>query len=140
MTKPNRERDRTKVVEVEPLPDETLPELVGRLGDDVVKLVDGKLALLKVELDEAVRSYAAGAVELAIAAIVALVGFALSATALAFALVYALPEGRLDPSLGRAVAFGVIGGVSLAVGLFFTFRGKARFTKPDFGSSSTQER
>ena len=140
MAKANRERDRIEVVEVEPLPDASLPELVGRLGDDVVKLVDGKLALLKVELNEAARSYAAGAVELTIAAIVALVGFALSATALAFALVYALPEGWLHPTLNRAVGFGAVGLVALVVGVFFTLRGKARFEAPDLGAGSTASR
>ncbi len=35
-----------------PVDTESLPSLVGRLGDDVMQLFDTKLSLLKVELKE----------------------------------------------------------------------------------------
>jgi len=137
MPKSDRERERVTVVEVEGGPEEGLPDLVGRLGENVVELVDSKLGLLKVELDEAARAYAAGAIELAIAAIVALVGFALSATALAFALVYLFPEGWLDPSLNRALAFGMVGSVALVTGVVFTLRGRAHFASSQANTALT---
>ena len=124
---PKPSSDREGACPTDQRGDEGLPELVGQLGEHVVQLVDSKLGLLKIELDEAARAYATGAIELAIAAIVALVGFALSATSIAFALVYLLPESWLDPSLNRALAFGLVGGVALIVGLVFTARGRARF-------------
>jgi hypothetical protein len=139
---PRSEQEPTTVVEVESSPGDGLPDLIGRLGQDVIELIDSRLSLMKIELDEAARSYAKGAVDLAIAAIVALVGFALCATALAFAVTYLLPEGRLDPGLNRAIAFGAVGGVALIVGVAFAVRGKARFsgTAAAPGSRSRRKR
>jgi uncharacterized membrane protein YqjE len=63
---------------------ENLPALLGRLGDDVMRLVDTKLSLVKVELKEDASFYARNGAFTAVGAMVALIGFALVNVAVAF--------------------------------------------------------
>ena len=63
---------------------ENLPALVGKLGDDVMRLLDTKLSLVKVELKEDASFYARNGALTAVGAMVALIGFALVNVALAF--------------------------------------------------------
>ena len=63
---------------------ESLPALFGRLGDDVVELLDTKLTLLRVELKEDVSVYGRAGTLLGIGAAIATVGFALVNVAIAF--------------------------------------------------------
>jgi uncharacterized membrane protein YqjE len=63
---------------------ENLPALFGRLGDDVMRLVDTKLSLVKVELKEDASFYARNAAVTAVGAIIAAIGFALVNVAIAF--------------------------------------------------------
>ena len=63
---------------------ENLPALLGRLGDDVMRLVDTKLSLVKVELKEDAAFYARNGAFTAVGAMVALIGFALVNVAVAF--------------------------------------------------------
>src|ERR1044071_3354625 len=63
---------------------ENLPALLGRLGDDVMRLVDTKLSLVKVELKEDASFYARNGAFTAVGAMVALIGFALLNVAVAF--------------------------------------------------------
>jgi uncharacterized membrane protein YqjE len=63
---------------------ENLPALLGRLGDDVMRLVDTKLSLVKVELKEDASFYARNGALTAVGAMVALIGFALLNVAVAF--------------------------------------------------------
>ncbi|MBC7930540.1 MAG: phage holin family protein [Rubrivivax sp.] len=63
---------------------EQLPTLFGRLGDDVMRLVDTKLSLIKVELKEDAGFYARNGALTAVGAMVGLIGFALANVALAF--------------------------------------------------------
>lgn len=70
---------------VEPQSDiENLPTLFSRLGDDVMRLVDTKLSLIKVELKEDASFYARNGAYTAVGAMVALIGFALVNVAIAF--------------------------------------------------------
>src|SRR2546423_13095467 len=80
------ERRRVDVpAPVEPQPEiENLPTLFGRLGDDVMRLVDTKLSLIKVELKEDASFYARNGAFTAVGAGVALIGFALANVAVAF--------------------------------------------------------
>src|ERR1043165_7223785 len=80
------ERKRTDLpATVEPQADlENLPTLFSRLGDDVMRLVDTKLSLIKVELKEDASFYARNAAFTAVGAMVALIGFALVNVAVAF--------------------------------------------------------
>src|SRR5215213_7071084 len=63
---------------------ENLPALLGRLGDDVMRLVDTKLSLIKVVLKEDASFYARNGAFTAVGAMVALIGFALVNVAVAF--------------------------------------------------------
>ncbi|HYE15249.1 MAG TPA: phage holin family protein [Pyrinomonadaceae bacterium] len=63
---------------------DSLPALVGRLGDDVMRLVDTKLSLVKVEIKEDAAFYARNGALTAVGAMVALIGFALVNVAIAF--------------------------------------------------------
>ena len=63
---------------------ENLPALIGKLGDDVMRLVDTKLSLVKVELKEDASFYARNGAFTAVGAMVALIGFALVNVAIAF--------------------------------------------------------
>ena len=63
---------------------ENLPTLFGRLGDDVMRLVDTKLSLIKVELKEDASFYARNGAFTAVGAMIALIGFALANVAVAF--------------------------------------------------------
>ena len=80
------ERMRTEVpATVEQQTDlENLPTLFSRLGDDVMRLVDTKLSLVKVELKEDASFYARNGAFTAVGAMVALIGFALLNVAVAF--------------------------------------------------------
>lgn len=88
--------------------DDDLTGLLARLGDDAVTLIDSKLGLLKLDVEAEVRRYARGALAHAAWAAVGVIGVALVATGLAFALAWSLPSS-LDPLLARALAFGGIG-------------------------------
>src|SRR2546421_12696986 len=79
------ERKRVDVpATVEPQPEiENLPTLFGRLGDDVMRLVDTKLSLIKVELKEDASFYARNGAFTAVGAMIALIGFALANVAVA---------------------------------------------------------
>jgi uncharacterized membrane protein YqjE len=63
---------------------ENLPTLLGKLSDDVMRLVDTKLSLVKVELKEDASFYARNGAFMAVGAMVALIGFALLNVAVAF--------------------------------------------------------
>jgi len=64
--------------------EQDLPSLVEQLAENVTKLLDQKITLLRVELKEEVAAYARGAILIAAGSIVAAVGFALANIALAF--------------------------------------------------------
>ncbi len=63
---------------------DSLPALFGRLGDNVMQLVDTKLSLIKVELKEDASFYARNSALMAVGAVVATIGFALVNVAVAF--------------------------------------------------------
>jgi uncharacterized membrane protein YqjE len=100
---------------------ESLPTLFGRLGDDVMKLLDTKLSLLKVEVKEDADAYIRGAVLIGIGGVIAAVGFALVNVALAFGVSMLLPANWSQPAryaLGfvlTGVFYLIIGGIIVIV-------------------------
>jgi len=94
---------------------EELPALVARLGDDVLRLLDGKLGLFKLDMEEQARGYARELLLGAVAALVIAGGVILAAAGLAFAVAYLLPS-QLDPLLLQALAFGTIGVIASFAG------------------------
>src|SRR2546421_11844122 len=63
---------------------ENLPTLFGRLGDDVMRLEDTKLSLIKVELKEDASFYARNAAFTAGGPMIALIGVTLANVTVAF--------------------------------------------------------
>ena len=63
---------------------DSLPALFGRLGDNVMQLVDTMLSLIKVELKADASFYARNSALMAVGAVVATIGFALVNVAVAF--------------------------------------------------------
>jgi uncharacterized membrane protein YqjE len=96
--------------------DADLTALLARLGDDVVRLVDGKLSLIKLDVEEQVRAHVRAVTVGAIAAVVVAVGVTLVAAGVAFAVAAALPAS-LDPLLARAIAFALVGAVGIGAGV-----------------------
>ncbi|MEO6028240.1 MAG: hypothetical protein ABIR79_15355 [Candidatus Binatia bacterium] len=104
-----------------PAADQDLPALVARLGDGILGLLDSKITLLKLDVQETIRAYERETVALALAAITVAIGVTLVGCGLAFVLVYALPS-TLDPLLARALAFGVIGTLAVISGVVTLLR------------------
>jgi uncharacterized membrane protein YqjE len=94
---------------------EALPALFGRLGDDVMKLLDTKLSLLKVEVKEDADAYIRGGVMIGIGGVIAAVGFALLNVAVAFAVSTLLPDDWSPPAR-YALGFVITGLVYLIIG------------------------
>ena len=99
---------------------DSLPGLFGRLGDDVMTLVDAKLGLIKVELKEDAAVYARSAALMGIGAVVATIGFVLFNIAVAFFVskLFTFADPRLNYALGFLVTglvYLIAGGIILLV-------------------------
>lgn len=106
--------------------DADVTALLARLGDDVVRLVDGKLGLIKLDVEDQIRDYGRMLAARALAALVVAVGVTLLAAGVAFAVAAAFPAS-LEPLLARAIAFALIGAVGVGGGVAFLRRkGEAR--------------
>src|SRR5688500_20299761 len=93
-----------KLATTTPLENESLPNLISRLGDDIMQLVNSQLALLKVEIKEEANAYARGAAMIAFGAAVAVVGFALVNVAIAFAVSTLFAQATFSQPDGSALA------------------------------------
>lgn len=93
---------------------ENLPSLVSRLGEDLTKLLDLRLSLLKVEVKEDVDAYIRRGVTFAIAAVIVGVGFALVNVALAFFISTLFANSELSQPAKYALGF-IITGVSYLI-------------------------
>lgn len=114
-----------------------LPALVARLGEDVLSLVDTKLSLLKIEIEEDLRGYGRSLFAIGVAGVVGAVGFALLNVAVAFVVVDLLREMELRPALQHGLAFGVTGVVYLLVGATLVLRARDRLVRRDPTPSRT---
>jgi uncharacterized membrane protein YqjE len=94
---------------------EGLPALVGRLGDDVMRLLDAKIGLLKVELKEEAGVYGRSAAFIAVGGVLAAIGFALLNVAVAF-FVARLFFMSFTPPISYALGFLVTGVLYVVIG------------------------
>ena len=94
---------------------EGLPAMVGRLGDQVMTLVDAKLGLVKVELKEEAAAYGSGVAMLAAGGALAAIGFTLLNVAVAF-FVARLFFSSFTPPVSYALGFVVTGVLYLIIG------------------------
>ncbi len=118
---------------------ESLPSLVGRLGDDVMQLFDTKLSLLKVELKEEATGYAKGAVTVAMGGIVAAVGFALLNVAVAFGVSTFFAQTSLSQPARYALGFVITGLFYLVIGGIVVLAAKSRLAKQGLVPNRTVE-
>jgi uncharacterized membrane protein YqjE len=122
---------------------EQLPTLFGRLGDDVMRLVDTKLSLIKVELKEDASFYARNSAFIAVGAVIAIIGFALANVAVAcfvanFFANDAAPAQRFGPT-SYGLGFLITGVVYLVVGLAIALVAKGKLAKYNPAPTATLE-
>jgi len=110
---------------------ESLPNLFGRLGDDVMQLFNSQLALFKVEIKEEANAYARGVTMIAIGAVIATVGFALLNVAIAFAVSTLFAQANFSQPASYALGFVVTGGFYLLVGAIVVMLMKNRLARQD---------
>jgi len=118
---------------------ESLPSLVGRLGDDVMQLFDTKLSLLKVELKEEANAYARGGIAIALGGIVSAVGFALLNVAVAFAVSTLFANANLSQAAKYALGFVLTGLFYLVIGGIVILTVKNRLAHQDLVPNRTVE-
>jgi uncharacterized membrane protein YqjE len=118
---------------------ESLPSLVGRLGDDVMQLFDTKLSLLKVELKEEANAYARGGIAIALGGIVAAVGFALLNVAVAFAVSTLFANANLSQAAKYALGFVLTGLFYVVIGGIVILTVKNRLAHQDLVLNKTVE-
>jgi len=110
---------------------EGLTQLLGRLGEDVLQLLDSKLILLKVELKEEARAYLASGAVIGAGAMIALVGFVLLNVAVAFGISLLFSQSGLSPAAQLALGFALTGLFYVIVGAILVLAMKARLAKVD---------
>jgi len=108
---------------------ENLPVLITRLGDDVSQLFDTKMSLLKVEVKEDVDAFLCASVGIAVAAMVALLGFALASIAGALGISILLANTNLSQAGRYGLGFVIVGAVYLLVGTIVALIMKGRLAK-----------
>ncbi len=108
---------------------ESLPSLIGRLGQDIVTLLDTKLGLLKLELKEDVNAYMRGSVPIGVGGIIAAVGFSLLNVAIAFLISALFEKALLSQPVKYALGFIVTGVIYLVIGAAVIKRAKDRLAK-----------
>jgi uncharacterized membrane protein YqjE len=115
--------------ETVPAENESLPNLIARLGDNVMELVNSQLALFKVEIKEEANAYARGAAMIAFGAAVAIVGFALLNVAIAFAVSTLFSQANFSQPASYALGFLVTGGFYVLVGAIVVLIMKNRLAR-----------
>jgi uncharacterized membrane protein YqjE len=122
---------------------ENLPTLFGRLGDDVMRLVDTKLSLIKVELKEDASFYARNGAFTAVGAMIAFIGFALANVAVAFfiANLFGSDAGAAQKFGPTAYGFGflITGAAYIIIGLIIVFVMKSRLANYNPAPTATLE-
>jgi uncharacterized membrane protein YqjE len=108
-----------------------LPNLLSRLGDDVMQLINSQFALFKVEIKEEANAYIRGTVTMVIASVVALIGFALLNVAAAFGVSTLFAQTNLSQPATYALGFVVTGLFYLLVGGIVVMAIKSRLAKQD---------
>lgn len=108
---------------------ESLPALVGRLGENILTLLDTKLKLLKIEIKEDLKGYLRNSISLGLGGIILLIGFALVNIAIAFFFAALFAETQFSQPIKYAFGFMITGLIYLLVGAFVFVKGKNRLQK-----------
>ena len=123
--------DGREIATTTPVENESLPNLISRLGEDLMQLVNSQLALLKVEIKEEASSYARGVTMIAIGAVIATIGFALLNVAIAFAVSTLFAQANFSQPASYALGFVVTGAFYLLVGAIVVMLMKSRLAKQE---------
>jgi uncharacterized membrane protein YqjE len=110
---------------------ESLPNLLSRLGDDVMQLVNSQFALFKVEIKEEASAYARNAAMIGFGAVVATIGFALLNVAIAFGVSTLFARANFSQPASYALGFVVTGLFYLLVGGIVVLAMKNRLAKQE---------
>jgi uncharacterized membrane protein YqjE len=116
LTRPDPKGDERTVDLAKRGDNESLPNLVSRLGDDVMELFKSQLELFKVEVKEEVNSYTRGIAIIMVGAVIATVGFALLNVAIAFAVSTLFAQAEFSQPASYALGFVVTGAFYVLVG------------------------
>ena len=108
---------------------ENLPRLFTRLGDDVTQLFDSKMSLLKVEVKEDVTALLLTGIGIAVASMVALIGFALASVAAARGLATQLTNTGFSQAAADGLGFLIVGLIYLILGTIVALVMKGRLSK-----------
>jgi len=106
-----------------------LPSLVERLAQDLAKLLDQKLTLLKIELNEELSAYLRGSMAILAGVVVAAVGFALVNVALAFGITVLVSGLDLSQPAKYALGFVITGISYLVLGAIVIVVAKSRLAR-----------
>lgn len=118
---------------------ESLPALVGRLGDDVMQLFDTKMSLLKVEIKEEASAVAKSGALIAAGGMIAAIGFALLNVAIAFGISTLFAGTNLSQPAQYAIGFLTTGLLYLIVGAIIVTAMKNRLAKQHLVPDRTVE-
>ena len=118
---------------------DSITNLLGRLGDDVMQLVNSQLALFKVEIKEEASAYARNAALIGVGAVVATIGFALLNVAVAFGVSTLFAQANFSQPASYALGFVVTGLFYLLVGGIVVLAMKSRLAKQDLVPPMTVE-
>jgi uncharacterized membrane protein YqjE len=108
---------------------DSLPNLLSRLGDDVMQLINSQLALFKVEIKEEASAYARHAAFIAVGGVVAAIGFALVNVAIAFGVSTLFAGANFSQPASYALGFVVTGLFYVLVGGIVVLAMKNRLAK-----------
>jgi uncharacterized membrane protein YqjE len=107
---------------------DNLPVLLGRLGDNVMQLVETKLNLLKVEVKEDVEAYAHSGAVMGAGAAICAIGFLLLNVAVAIFVSLAF---SFSPPVNYALGFVITGAVYTIGGYIALTAAKKRMAQTD---------
>jgi uncharacterized membrane protein YqjE len=95
---------------------DSLPNLLSRLGDDVMQLVNSQFALFKVEIKEEATTYARNVAMIGMGAVIATTGFALLNVAIALGVSTLFAKANFSQPASYALGFVVTGLFYVLVG------------------------
>lgn len=131
--------DQEKKAQRQVADDESLPSLVGKLGEDIATLIDSKISLLKIEIKEDVSAYTSHIVGLIIGAVVAVVGFALFNVAIAFLISSLFQDTELSEPVRYALGFIITAALYIIIGAAIILRTKGRMARQDLVPSRSMK-
>jgi uncharacterized membrane protein YqjE len=114
-----------------PTAGESLPSLIGRLGEDIVTLLDTKLELLKIEVKEDINAFLRGSLSIGVGGLIVVIGFSLANIAFAFLVSALFEKTQLSQPLKYAFGFLITGAIYLVIGVAVILRAKGRLGKQD---------